>query len=339
MRAPLLSLSCVLLSSYLFWRTDASCYYPDGSFPDDYIYVPCSGDEFTSCCILGEDQCLSNGLCYYSWSDSMYRSACTDQSWNSTNCFQHCKTGDYASNRDELVHCGDNRYCCYSDGSTCCNDDSKVFTVDTGTIIKDLATTGSYSLPIETPTQLPVATVTSDRGTIETSSVEATNSRPKTTSTDTRATITGTGTRATNAAAAATSTNEPSESSDSGSDGLSKTALIAIAVAGIVVLLLAIGLVWFFVRRRYRRKLAAGNTSQSYPMSSDGFQKLPDKSPRPVEVPAPINSPAPPYQPPAYHPPPLQHNAVEIDNSLLPPGRNPWGQPVFEAPAQPYRQM
>ena len=45
-------------------QSDPSSYYPDGSFPSDYVYVPCSGDESTSCCIMSEgDQCLSNGTC------------------------------------------------------------------------------------------------------------------------------------------------------------------------------------------------------------------------------------------------------------------------------------
>ncbi|KAF2474681.1 uncharacterized protein BDR25DRAFT_111045 [Lindgomyces ingoldianus] len=327
MRSQLLSFSCALVGNYLFWRVDASCYYPNGDFPSDYVYAPCSDNENATCCMLGEgDQCLSNGLCYSPISQYMFRGGCTDKSWNSPNCFQHCKTGEWSSGSyDQLVPCGGDKYCCYSDGSTCCNDDSKVFTVGTGTVIKDFSSTASYTLPIETPegTAHP-----SSAANAKTTGSKGTGAQP-------------TGSRATNSAAAATSTSQAAEQTDPHTHGVSKTAVLAGAIGGVVILILAIALVWFLVRRRYRKKLAAGSNGQGFPLSSgDGFQKLPDKSPRPVEVPAPLHPPPPPqYQPPAYQTPPPQHNAVEIDNSYLPPGRNQYGQPVYEAPAQPYRHI
>ncbi|KAF2797681.1 hypothetical protein K505DRAFT_347096 [Melanomma pulvis-pyrius CBS 109.77] len=179
--------------------------------------------------------------------------------------------------------------------------------------------TASNTLPIATPT---------DIGTDANTSVNPTNTESKS-----KATATGSGSasKASNTAAAATSTSSPTDTPSP-----SKTPIIAGAAGGIVILLAATGLVWFFVRRRYRKKLAAG--SNAFPLSSDGFQKLPDKTPRPVEVPAPLHSPAPPYQPPAYTygaPPPL-HNAVEIDESYRVPERNQYGQPVYEAPAHAY---
>ena len=83
-------------------------------------------------------------------------------------------------------------------------------------------------------------------------------------------------------------------------------------------------------------------------MSTVGFQKLPDKTPRPIENVTPLHSPAPPYQayqpyqPPAYQSPvvqPVHHGVVEIDDSYLAPSKNQWGQPVYEAPDQAYRRM
>ncbi|KAF2185090.1 hypothetical protein K469DRAFT_170750 [Zopfia rhizophila CBS 207.26] len=63
-------------------------------------------------------------------------------------CFQHCKTREYSdSTYDQLVSCGGDRYSCYSDDSTCCNDDPKVFIVGSATVIKELASTASYSPP------------------------------------------------------------------------------------------------------------------------------------------------------------------------------------------------
>ncbi|KAH7355866.1 hypothetical protein BKA66DRAFT_446267 [Pyrenochaeta sp. MPI-SDFR-AT-0127] len=147
----------------------------------------------------------------------------------------------------------------------------------------------------------------------------------------------------TNTAASATFTSaSPTSASGTNqkSHTFSQTTMIAASAAGLVAFIIIVSLFWFFIRRHYRNKLATGGQDQSFPMSSDGFHKLPDKSPRPVEVPAPLHSPAPPYQPPAYqHSAYTTNGAVEIDNSYLPPQRNAWGQPVFEAPAQPYRHV
>ena len=204
-------------------------------------------------------------------------------------------TDSSRSSWDQLVSCGGDRYCCYSDGSTCCNDDSKVFTVGAASVIKDLATTGSYTLPIASATATGTYTSRSAKTTNTESSEAKTTSSKATTIT---------------AAASATSTDVQTNS-DSHSHSTSHLPLIVGAIAGVIILIIAVTLVWFFVRRRYRKKLAAGANGQSFPMSSDGFQKLPDKSPRPVEIPAPMHSPAPPYQPPPYQSPPPQHNAVD----------------------------
>lgn len=342
MRFLLLSFSCAFLGGFWIGKVGASCYYPDGSFPSDYVYTACSGSEFTSCCIASEgDQCLSNGLCYYPKSSSKYlfRGACTDKTWKSENCFQHCLSGSSNSRYDRLVSCGDNRYCCYSDGSTCCNDDSKVFNIGNTTVIKDFATsTSSYTFPIQTPTNLPKTSA-------------------KTSTTNTQQPLTDQNTAA--AATATSTTTSTSIPPPTQPHGISKTIVIAGAIGGLVLLIAAIALVWFCLRRRYRNKLATGTnnqTPQSFPMSSDGFQKLPDKTPRPVENVTPLHSPAPPYQPYQPYQPPayqgaVQQNgyghghgngngtAVEIDDSYLAPSKNQWGQPVYEAPDQMYRRI
>lgn len=68
-----------------------SCYYPDGSLPTDYEYVPCTGDSVSSCCIPSEgDVCLASGACYYKSRNYPFRGACTDKSWTSSKCPQYC---------------------------------------------------------------------------------------------------------------------------------------------------------------------------------------------------------------------------------------------------------
>ncbi|KAH7077168.1 hypothetical protein FB567DRAFT_608132 [Paraphoma chrysanthemicola] len=330
MRGQLFSFTCVCFG-VLSRVVSASCYYPDGSFPTDYVYVPCSGTEHTSCCIPSEgDQCLSNGLCYYPGGEYLFRGACTDKNWNSPGCFNHCtnKTNSYADSYDQIVKCGNDRYCCYSDGSTCCNDDSKVFTFSNLSVIKDLATTtrktGGYSAPT-------AATAT---GTLQPSGSSV--SRASTTSAEVKAQATGTAAFPTATSPSSQTTSDTSSATHT----FSKTAIIVASVGAMLFFVLLVVAFWFFIRRHYRKKLSPSSKEQGFPLSSDGFQRLSDKSPRPVEVPAPLHAPPPLYQPPAYQsPPPAVHGAVEIDNSYLPPSRNQWGQPVFEAPAQPYRHV
>ena len=68
-----------------------SCYYPDGSLPTDYEYVPCTGDTVSSCCIPSEgDLCLASGACYYPKDGYPFRGACTDKTWSSSKCPQYC---------------------------------------------------------------------------------------------------------------------------------------------------------------------------------------------------------------------------------------------------------
>ena len=63
------------------------CYYPDGSIPTDYIWEPCTGSQYSSCCIPTEgDICQENGLCYYPPNGEVYRGTCTDQTWDDPAC-------------------------------------------------------------------------------------------------------------------------------------------------------------------------------------------------------------------------------------------------------------
>ncbi|OCK79359.1 hypothetical protein K432DRAFT_405676 [Lepidopterella palustris CBS 459.81] len=286
-------------------------YYPDGSFPQDYTYQACTGDTYSSCCIPSEgDQCMSNGLCFYPGGQYLFRGACTDKTWSAKECFQHCKTGDSASSYDELVSCGGTKYCCSSTGSTCCNDDTKVFDAGSASIINDFASTASGSLPTASPSDVnggaaPMSTTyTPHKHTSDASSVA-------------------------NTAAASTSTSSPSPPA---SKSTSHLPIIIGAAAGAILLILAVLIAWFLARRHYKKKASYSGIEQpvnSYPLSSDGFQRLPDKSPRPVETPISHQTPAPPYQPPIY---PAPHGAMELESPYQPPKGDQWGRPVYEAP-------
>jgi hypothetical protein len=210
-----------------------------------------------------------------------------------------------------VVSCGDNRYCCYSDGAgnTCCNDDSKVFNVDSGSVIKELSGTATDALLIETTSR---------------TSASSTSKPTNTTS---------------------------SQSSQPTTHTISRTAIISLAAGGTLLLLTTTFLVFFFVRRSYRKKLTLAHSiplsSKGFQQLQDkpelDSNPFPDKSPRPVEVPVPMHSPgpAPPYQSQGYG---VQHDVVEIGSGYRGVERNQWtlererwGQPVFEVPVEQYR--
>lgn len=71
------------------------CYYPDGSIPTDYVWEPCTGANYSSCCVPSEgDVCQADGLCYYPAENLAYRGTCTDRTWNDPSCNANiCVTG------------------------------------------------------------------------------------------------------------------------------------------------------------------------------------------------------------------------------------------------------
>ena len=77
-------------------KTKALCYFPNGQVTDDLECFPSQPE--TPCCVRGST-CLSNGLCQSTNSSggvNYGRRSCTDPSWRSTLCPQHCQSGDAA---------------------------------------------------------------------------------------------------------------------------------------------------------------------------------------------------------------------------------------------------
>jgi len=266
---------------------------------------------------------------------SVSSTALTEVNWMNTWLFPKLTNMiDSAGTYNRLVPCGGTRYCCSSDGSTCCNDDSKVFDVGSASVIKDLKTTGRFGISVATPTA--TASLAVDR----TSSAKPSSTEANSGAQD------ASNLMAPNTAVGAEATSTSTSTSQKDHAHVSKTAIIAGAGAGLVIVIAASAMALFFMRRKYRKKLAEnGKTNiNMFPMSNDGFHKLqdPDKTPRPVTVPAPLHSPAPPYQPPAYgynaHANGYGHGnasgVVEIDESYRVPAHNQFGQPIFEAPTE-----
>lgn len=70
----------------------------------DPKYQPCISveNEFSMCCRLndtGPDQCLQNGLCYWTSRNEYWRDYCTDKTWDSPNCLSNTTCDSAVSNQ------------------------------------------------------------------------------------------------------------------------------------------------------------------------------------------------------------------------------------------------
>jgi hypothetical protein len=83
-------LALLLLFSVPQISAFTQCYYPDGSIPVDYVWVPCGGPGVHSaCCIPSEgDVCQELGLCWFpdTTGNNTFRGTCTDRTWNDPAC-------------------------------------------------------------------------------------------------------------------------------------------------------------------------------------------------------------------------------------------------------------
>ncbi|OJD30807.1 uncharacterized protein BKCO1_5500064 [Diplodia corticola] len=138
------------------------CFFPNGiqssgspCFPSQAV-SPCCGPGFV---------CLSNGLCQpgpdtrRSYQYTVYRSSCTDRTWNSTSCPQICLgPSDRLDAGQGLATCGTGGSYCCGRGYDCCSNATDIFPYETAEVV----TTIPYS---------------SSSATSATSSVSATVSR------------------------------------------------------------------------------------------------------------------------------------------------------------------
>jgi hypothetical protein len=77
------------LGSYVMAQFTPSCYLPDGSV-DTTGVTPCDASATFSHCCNTRDLCLANGYCFgILWSD-VYRSSCTDPSFEDLSCPYYC---------------------------------------------------------------------------------------------------------------------------------------------------------------------------------------------------------------------------------------------------------
>lgn len=182
--ATLLSLSTLASAQGTSNKQDSrDCFFPDGiqssggpCFPDQAV-SPCCGPGFV---------CLSNGLCQpgpdtrKSYQYTVYRSSCTDRTWNSTDCprvclscksspFTHIRisvfalvskigntlnpvltgTPNIADDRLDsgqgLATCGTGGSYCCGRGYDCCSNGTNIFTYGTAEIVTTIPIGSSSS--------------------------------------------------------------------------------------------------------------------------------------------------------------------------------------------------
>ncbi|KAF2083940.1 hypothetical protein K490DRAFT_69272 [Saccharata proteae CBS 121410] len=149
--------------------TDRTCYYPNGVQSNA---SPCFPDQPVSACCGPGFICYSDGLCAPGPEDrrtyqyKIYRSGCTDRSWNSSSCPSVCLgTDDNLEAGQGIATCGESSFCCGRDYD-CCGNSSNIFTY--GNL--DIATTIPYNKASSTSTPSPPSTSTSASASVPTSS-------------------------------------------------------------------------------------------------------------------------------------------------------------------------
>ena len=93
LQLSLTSTPTVFVYSYLFFFLTAihaaqdTCYWPSGSVAGNYktCSINPNNPGIRWCCDAA-DVCLSNGLCFGASLGAIYRGACTDQTWQNSNC-------------------------------------------------------------------------------------------------------------------------------------------------------------------------------------------------------------------------------------------------------------
>lgn len=117
--------------SFLPLLTAQQCYWPDGS-DAPAAYKPCANGRGACCYDIDpeyHDLCYDNGFCYSLLFGSVYRGACTNQSWNDGNgCASQCldfNAGSFAL----LTSCANRNLCCGAaeNVSNCCNEGGGFF--------------------------------------------------------------------------------------------------------------------------------------------------------------------------------------------------------------------
>lgn len=147
--------SILIISLIHHAKSGDICYYPNGETMG--TDVPCDPDAPSTPCCPSRDTCLTNGLCALDYTDSdsgisYARGTCTDPTWTSPFCPQHCQLNqdtplnssvyDFRAGGVQIWECETQgygtkaEYCCESEGEKqrCCETASIVFVLESATV-------------------------------------------------------------------------------------------------------------------------------------------------------------------------------------------------------------
>lgn len=290
-RPPLWSLIVSLLLKNVL--AFSQCYYPDGSIPTDYLWEPCTGAKFSSCCVPSEgDICQPDGLCYYPLQGIAYRGACTDRTFNDPSCNQNiCVAGKCSVSQYHPVSLTDLGFettwqwamsCKGSSDILCGSYESQAHSTPSCTATDatstagyittwSTTTAGRYTPPASVDTKL-FTVITSSYTTVITATLQTTTITSTFQSTTTSAlsrSPTGSATSASGRSVTANSTStgiaegasnpattSPPQSKSTGKAGkvTLTTGVLAAVIAGPIVLIVICLGVFLFVRKRRAAK-------------------------------------------------------------------------------------
>ena len=83
--------SIIFYHAFVTTALGATCYFPSGDVATGN--VPCNNNTDMSSCCASPSDCFANGLCLVNNDTDTVefgRGGCTDQTWQSSNCFQQC---------------------------------------------------------------------------------------------------------------------------------------------------------------------------------------------------------------------------------------------------------
>ncbi|KAK3367720.1 hypothetical protein B0H63DRAFT_489680 [Podospora didyma] len=258
------------------------CYFPNGVPSTD---IPCDSTAPVSMCCGGRSSCLSSGLCLLEKTTadsgiSYARGTCTDATWKSPFCPQHCRLSqetargntsayDFRAGGVQVWECiGEGyaepaAYCCESiqEKTRCCQTAEAVFLLP-GATVGNAASVQTFSSTSSRSSTTSQSTTSPGRTSSFTDSSAASTSLSSTPVTGNS--LTGSG--------AAVDSAQPS---GGGGGGLSREATLGIAIAiPLVLVALVAGLVFLWCRRK--RQSAANYAAPSAAAAAAAAQDRPE---------------------------------------------------------------
>ena len=181
--------------------------------------------------------CRSDGLCADAGNDALWRTACTDQTWESPECIKLCVNGTSEINNDvQVTQCSDGSYCCGSNAngiaSACCNGGQGVWIVNgEETSVNPNASAASSSTTTSSPSISAPATLASAQSSGQTAVSEGVSSAPQST----------------------TGPPSPAKSDKEANSAAKVGGVVGGIVGGVIGLALILVACWFFLARKRRQ--------------------------------------------------------------------------------------